>query len=356
MRFTAAALALTVAVALPLGARALDEVRLGAVDPFRLTVNTASSTVFTVQGSGFEDVGHPQRAQYMHWQVRRDDGGWQICDSSQTSGVRLCTETGWTPVLATMQVGPYWTQRAGFVELRVWRGLGPVDASDPAQGAATHTGWSNVVRIPVVTPGGAAPAIRSVSKQQFPLKGDDAAYEFSIDAANVDRSTAIVYRGDVVVFPRRLDEGHLVLTAVPPVYRRSTPGELPLQVRTDRGGLSNVVYIRFAAPTTPVSVKAGTPLLRTGQVARPAQGGSAVVAGALAPLRATVVCATAPLYRDAGGTTPLQVGGEARSLSRTAEVTLTARPAGPFTAIRLALTPGAPPAPAFVSSACLHVL
>ena len=58
----------------------------------------------------------------------------------------------------------------------------------------------------------------------------------------------VVFRGDVVVWPERVYDAHRIQVSVPEVYRSTTPGELSLTVRTDKGGNSAPMYIRFVAP------------------------------------------------------------------------------------------------------------
>jgi hypothetical protein len=58
----------------------------------------------------------------------------------------------------------------------------------------------------------------------------------------------VVFRGDTVVWPERIDGGTRIQVSVPEKYRRTTPGELSLTVRTDKGGDSALQYIRFVDP------------------------------------------------------------------------------------------------------------
>jgi hypothetical protein len=222
--------------------------RLGLVEPFRLEMQPAGSPrQITISGDNFENVGHPSRDQYMHWQIRRDDGGWQRCtQASLREGSGICHGVGWTTNQQTIEIGGSYTTREGFVELRVFHGLAPDDAVDPAS-ASPPSEWSNIVRVPVVVPG-PAPTIRSLSRSSFTTGGTPSDYQFIIDAGGVTGTPAVVFRGDVVVFPERVYDGHNIQVTVPEVYRLSTPGELEVQVRTDRGGLSPEVYIRFVAP------------------------------------------------------------------------------------------------------------
>lgn len=237
--------------------------RLDGSDPFRLVVDASGKPQrITVHGENFENSAHPDRGQYMHWQIRRDDGGWQRCGA--TAG---CKTDGWSHNSEALLIGDSFVARSGFVELRFFVGLGAPTITDPSQvepGART-TGWSNLLRVPVVVPA-AAPVIKSLSKKEFPVAAhaqpDD--YRFFIDASGVSGQgqVAVVFRGDVVVGPERIHDGHLIQVSVPEIYRSKTAGELSLTVRTDRGGDSTRSYIRFKAP--PKTEVATTPAGKVG--------------------------------------------------------------------------------------------
>jgi len=212
----------------------------------------------TVRGTGFENAGHPDREQYMHWQIRRDDGGWQLCTRRNEKPSAICHGAGWSGDSQTLEIGGDYVRRDGFVELRLFQGLADANESDPHH-APSPTEWSNVLRLPVVVPGG-PPTIVSLSTTTFPIGGAPADYRFFIDANLIDASTVVVFRGDAVVHPERID-GPRIQVSVPAVYRRTTPGELSLTVRTDRGGNSASKYIRFAEKKMQVLPGAG---LRSG--------------------------------------------------------------------------------------------
>lgn len=213
---------------------------LASAEPFRLEVSSTGRTQqITVRGTGFENAGHPDRDQYMHWQIRRDDGGWQLCTRANAA----CHGAGWSGDSQTLEIGGDYVKRDGFIELRVFQGLADANESDPHR-APSPTEWSNVIRVPVVVPG-APPTIVSLSNTNFPTSGAPDAYRFFIDANLIDPSTVVVFRGDVVVHPERID-GPRIQVSVPEVYRLKTPGELSLTVRTNRGGNSAPKYIRFA--------------------------------------------------------------------------------------------------------------
>jgi hypothetical protein len=258
-----------VAAALPMGfgeVVSFDRTRepsavsvLSSAEPFRLEVSAAGSVQrITIRGTGFENEAHEDRDQYMHWQIRRDDGSWQPCATWNSTPTATCKSDGWSSNSQTLQIGGDYVRRAGFVELRVFQGLADVRETDP-RNAPTATEWSNVLRVPVVVPG-AAPTIISLSNNVFPLKGDAAAYQFSINASGIDESAVVVFRGDVVVAPERID-GSRIQVSVPAVYRVTTPTEMTLTVRTNRGGPSPVSYIRFVDQEVKIlqGARIGTP-------------------------------------------------------------------------------------------------
>jgi len=238
---------------------------LASAAPFRLEVSSVGRTQqITIHGTGFENTGHPDREQYMHWQVRRDDGGWQLCTRANDKPNAICHQNGWSGDSQTLDIGGDYVRRDGFVELRVFQGLADANESDPHH-APSPSEWSNVLRVPVVVPGG-PPTIVSLSTTNFPIGGAPDAYRFFIDANLIDPSTVVVFRGDVVVHPERID-GPRIQLSVPEVYRLKAPGELSLTVRTNRGGDSAPKYIRFAEQKTMQVMRPGVridgPTMRT---------------------------------------------------------------------------------------------
>jgi hypothetical protein len=215
---------------------------------------TGRTQQITIRGTGFENAGHPDREQYMHWQIRRDDGSWQLCTRGNDKPNAICHGAGWSADAQTLEIGGDYVKRDGFVELRVFQGLAVPNETNPAN-APSPTEWSNALRVPVVVPGG-PPTIVSLSTTTFPIGGAPADYRFFIDANLIDASTVVVFRGDVVVHPERID-GPRIQVSVPDVYRRTTPGELSLTVRTNRGGDSAPKYIRFAEQKMQVVKGAG---------------------------------------------------------------------------------------------------
>ncbi len=236
---------------------------LASAEPFRLEASSAGRTQqLTVRGTGFENAGHPDREQYMHWQIRRDDGAWQLCTRGNDKPNAICHGAGWSGDSQTLEIGGDYVRRDGFIELRVFQGLAVPNETNPAN-APTPAEWSNVLRVPVVVPGG-PPTIVAISPATFPIGGAAADYRFFIDANLIDPSTVVVFRGDVVVHPERIDGARIQLS-VPEVYRLKTAGELSLTVRTNRGGDSAPKYIRFAEKTMQVmrpSVRVDGPALR----------------------------------------------------------------------------------------------
>ena len=254
--------------------------------PFRLLVGSGAPQSITIRGTDFENNGHPNRDEYMHWQIRRDDGGWERCGRQILNAAATCRTTGWSNNSETIEIGGTYTTRAGYIELRVFQGLA-LEAETNPRNAPNPTDWSNVLRVPVVVPG-AAPVIASLAPASFPLSGDAAAYRLVVSASGLDPSAVVVFRGDVVVAPEGMSAGSVQVT-VPEKYRLSSPGELPLTVRTDAGGHSAQKYIRFAAQSAPVLV--GRPVAKA-----PAMGIGRV--GVVTGVRSET-CASGYVWREA---------------------------------------------------------
>ncbi len=250
------------------GSAAAQPITLSSATPYRLMVDPSGrKQAITVYGTNFENEGHTDRDEYMHWQVRRDDGGWQRCGLHTSD----CTNTGWSGDSETFAISGRFLARPGFIELKVFRGLGNADITDPSQAAYVLSGgWSTVIRIPVVSPS-APPKINALSKSTFLTNAAPGDYTFMIDGANVDPSVAVVFRGDVVVHFERILDGHLVQISVPDKYRMRTPGQISITLRTDRGGESAPVSIKFVDPPKPPVV------------GKPGLSGGPSQAGALAP-------------------------------------------------------------------------
>lgn len=274
---------------------------LVSADPFRLVVGSGAPQRITIRGTNFENTGHPNRDEYMHWQIRRDDGGWERCGRMVLNSAATCRTTGWSSNTETMEIGGAHTARPGFIELRVFSGLAVETETDPAR-APNPAEWSNVLRIPVVVPG-PAPVIASVSPTTFPLGADAASYRLTVNASGLDPTAVVVFRGDVVVAPEAMSGGAVQVT-VPEVYRRTTPGELPLTVRTDRGGHSAQQYIRFAAMSAPASgiaiVKSPATDVEVGAPARAGTVAPGVLRGGANPaVRRSEACVAGFVWREA---------------------------------------------------------
>jgi hypothetical protein len=227
---------------------------LKTATPFRLEVSSPGTRRrITIGGTDFEAIAHPNRGEYMHWQIRRDDDSWQPCARWSNRSGAICEPGGWNPDSEVIEIGGSYLAREGFVELRVFRGLALDTETDPHRAAQGPTAWSNVLRVPVVVPG-PAPRVTALSRKSFPIGGAPSEYWFIIDAAGLDGQPVVVFRGDVVVSPEQV-EGHRIQVTVPEVYRLDAPGELPLSVRTDKGGSSPEVYIRFVQPMTMVPAR-----------------------------------------------------------------------------------------------------
>ena len=302
LRFTAMT-AVVAAIAIPVrGVAAIhlpaltDIPALSSSEPFRLTVSGSPQEI-KVRGTGFEGSGHPNRDEYMHWQILRDGGSWERCARTILNSAATCRTTGWGSDFETIEIGGSYTASEGFVELRLFTGLAEEATTDPAR-AATPTEWSNVLRIPVVVPG-AAPVISSLSKTSFPLSGASPDYQFLINATNLDPSAGVVFRGDVVVAPEAMSDGRIQV-AVPEVYRRTTPGELSLTVRTNKGGNSAQSYIKFAAPTK-VQIIPTQPILGTDikTVDPGARIPTAAVPVGSAAVRRSEACVSGYVWREA---------------------------------------------------------
>jgi hypothetical protein len=279
---------------------AYADMTLSGSNPFRLKVDPAGKAQSVrVNGTGFENDGHPDRDEYMHWQVRRADGSWQRC-GIRTSG---CKTTGWSNNSESFEIGGDFVKREGFVELRVFRGLGLAEITEPSQAANLFSGWSNVLRVPVVN-ASAPPAITKLSKKEFPVRGSakPGDYGFLIEASGLEGNgqVAVVFRGDIVVAPEAIDGGRMIRVTVPEVYRRETPGELSLTIRTDRGGNSSDVYIKFVEPPRPV-------MTHKGPVEPVRQGG--LVPSAAEVQRTGPVAVPPPASISGGTTTGVASGG-----------------------------------------------
>lgn len=272
---------------------AAQPITLSSADPYRLMVDPAGRRqVVKVFGTNFENEGHPERDQYMHWQVRRDDEGWRRCGK----GTPDCDNTGWGNNSETFAIWGHFLARPGFVELRVFRGLGETDITDPSQAANLQSGWSTVLRIPVVSPA-ARPKINALSKSTFLTNATPDDYRFAVDAANVDATVAVVFRGDVVVHAERLIDGHIVQVSVPDKYRMKTPGEIQITLRTDRGGESADAWIHFVDPPKPKVVgHPGKSGLQVGGLA-PQAGAAAAVTRTPTPVPGT--CLLGFVWRQA---------------------------------------------------------
>ena len=123
---------LAATVALPSSQTRAAGPTLGGAEPFRLEVSSAGRTQqITVRGTGFENAGHPDREQYMHWQIRRDDGGWQLCTRGNDKPSAICHGAGWSGDSQTLEIGGDYVRRDGFVELRLFQGLADANESDP---------------------------------------------------------------------------------------------------------------------------------------------------------------------------------------------------------------------------------
>lgn len=148
--------------------------------------------------------------------------------------------------------------REGFVELRLFAGLAGDHETDPYSSPYKQaSGWSTVIRIPVVTPG-LPPTVTTLSKTEFPTNGKPDDYRFFIDGTNLGKQPVVVFRGDTVVWPEQVIGGNRIQVSVPPNYRLSSPGEISFTIRTDKGGNSAPKYIRFVTPPKLTPLPAGT--------------------------------------------------------------------------------------------------
>ena len=91
--------------------------------------------------------------------------------------------------------------------------------------------------------------IVSLSKTTFPTGGSDADLTFRIAANNFDPSNVRVgFRDEPdVVHPMRVYEGTTIEVKIPDRFRNHE-GEIPIFLRTDKGGDSALKYIKLSKP------------------------------------------------------------------------------------------------------------
>ena len=77
-----AVLAVLTLLAAALGqAGAVEIPTLNSAIPYRLLKDSAGKPQsLDITGTDFDNDGHPNRDEYMHWQIRRDDGSGQPAD------------------------------------------------------------------------------------------------------------------------------------------------------------------------------------------------------------------------------------------------------------------------------------
>jgi hypothetical protein len=242
-------------------AAAVGTPTLSSADPYRLTMDPAGkSQRVNITGTDFENDGHQNRDEYMHWQIRRDDGGWEPCAQWSSKSGAVCRGTGWSNNLQELEIGGKYLTREGFVELRAFASLAGDHETDPSVSPYKQaSSWSNVIRIPVVTPG-PQPTITTLSRKEFPTNGKPDDYRFFIEGTNLGKQPVVVFRGDTVVWPERVIGGNRIQVSVPQNYRLTSPGEISFTIRTDKGGNSAPKYIRFvpAPKLTPLPAGAVT--------------------------------------------------------------------------------------------------
>lgn len=273
------------AVAPPVHAEQITLTRSG---PERLVVDPAGKPQrITIFGTNFENASHPDTYEYMHWQVRRADGSWMR--GNATPDLTLDGSSG---NQQSFKIGGSFVSREGYVEVRVFRGLGHANITEPSQAHNLVSGWSNVLRLPVVALTAPTPVIKSLSKSKFPVGGKPEDFRFVIDVDGLNgqakEEVAVhFYDGDTrkyaQVTPERIEAGHLVHVRVPENVQRTSPGALTLVVRTLRGAESNRwVPIEFVPPPKTMQVsRPGAPdINHDADSLRVGQGGFVPSAGA----------------------------------------------------------------------------
>ena len=205
------------------------------VSPFRIKAQSSGAAGITIYGTfPMATEGHPDRSQYEHWFIRRvGETDWQECSRTEPP----CAMDGWSGGLEKFRLSGALIAKPGLLEMKVNEGLVEKSAD------------SNIIRIPVLEAFGAPPMIVSLSRTAFPTGGTDADLTFRIAANNFDPSNVRVgFRDDPdVIYPMRVLEGTTIEVKVPEKFRNHE-GELPIFLRTDSGGDSEVKYIRFAKP------------------------------------------------------------------------------------------------------------
>lgn len=242
---------------------------LDRVEPFRLKVQPSGWVKVDVYGTYPLLQAHEDLDQYEHWFVTRDGRPWQLCSRTSDS----CRGAGWTNGRMSLELNAaQWTAAPGFIDLRMNEGLS-------ADGHVDEP-FSNAVRVPVLAAFGAPAQIVSVSKREFVSGGAENDFVFRIAANNFDPPSVVaVFRGDEIVHPRRVYDGTTIEVAVPAKYR-DMDGELPVQLRTDSGGLSETTFIKVLKPK-PATPRLMANIARTAPptVVKPAvaRGGAAAV-------------------------------------------------------------------------------
>ena len=225
------AIALVTALIAVTGA-AFDTPHIDYVKPFRLLALSGAAAEITVFGIfPMATEGHPDRSEYEHWFIRRvGETPWQECSLSALP----CAMNGWTGGIEKFKLSAPLIAKAGLLEMKVHEGL--VSMSDD----------SNIIRIPVLDAFGAPPTIVSISKTNFATGGGDAELTFRIAANNFDPGNVRVgFRDDPdVIYPARVYEGTTIEVKIPDKFRNHE-GEIPIFLRTDKGGDSDVKYIKM---------------------------------------------------------------------------------------------------------------
>jgi hypothetical protein len=217
------------------------------VKPFRIKADPAGVAEVSIYGTfPMATEGHPDRSQYEHWFIRRvGETDWQECSRTEPP----CSMNGWSGGLEKFKLSGGLIAKPGLLEMKVNEGL------------VTKSADSNIIRIPVLEAFGAPPMIVSISRTAFPSGGAAGEYIFRIAANNFDPSNVRVgFRDDPdVIYPGRVLEGTTIEVTVPEKFRSLT-GELPIFLRTDSGGDSEVKYIKFVKTEAARVVPAGRTL------------------------------------------------------------------------------------------------
>ena len=232
-------------------ALALGNPSLTWSDP-KVIVATSDKVKLEIRGNDFENEGHPSRGQYMHWQIRRSGGAWNICIESRSSADGTCKTTGWSNNLETFELSGKYVNSPGTLEFRLARGLDNEDSADPTKSTtgASVSGWTNILKVPVIAE---PPVITSIEPSELPNtklpKGTpaDKLFTFRINGKNFGKnpSAHIGNFNDGMKVVAHTDT--YVDVILPTGHRPKGPEEKELPVK--------VANVEYNLATEPVMIK-----------------------------------------------------------------------------------------------------